>query len=72
MASLLKSNPRKVKNLYQLIEACDYPYAIHIYDGKLLINNAQQKSQFFTESSPSYLEAKLRDYLSYFVQNHEI
>lgn len=65
----------KLKSLHQYVDRADHPYAIRIYGGEFNIERHRTpmgKKDYLLMNLPYYLGTKLEDYISYFVNNHQI
>ncbi len=65
----------KLKSLHQFVDRTNHPYAIRMYSGKFNIEKhitPMGKKPYLLMNLPYYLGTKLKNYISYFVNNHYI
>jgi len=61
-----------LKSLHQFIDRASHDYAIRIYGGKFLIENAITPSgkSYMLMNMPYYLGTKIPEYIKYFIENY--
>lgn len=65
----------KLRSLHQFMNETNHPYAIRMYSGKFSIEQHITpigKKSYLLMNLPYYLGTKLENYISYFVNNHQI
>jgi len=64
----------KLKSLHQFIDACDHPYAVRMYSGQMKVerHSTQKGTPFLLLNLPYFLGTKLTEYISHFVENHNL
>lgn len=63
-----------LKSLHQFVDASEHPYAVRIYGGGFVVQNAvtPKGKPYLLMNLPYYLGSRIPEYISWFLQNHSV